>query len=196
MTKALSLHNHDDMTNSSPLFGFNLTPYAAQLQSGVTLNQWGKGLYFLATIERSSQWWLGDLWLLGEAVWGEDAAQLTSEYANGTIRNAAVVCKRFDVAFRQEYVAALDEDALSFAHFQRLTKIESNTDVHRWLSRAIENGWSAARLADEIEGHNGGRKAFRLSMTDMQDNAIRLAAKLTPENLRLLRDAIDKQLGE
>lgn len=194
MSNLLVPHNHDDMT--SPLSGFNLTPYAAQLQSGITLNQWGAGLYFLATIERSSQWWLGDLWILGEAVWGEDAAQYASRYANGTIRNAAVVCRRFPVDFRQEYAAALDEDTISFAHFQRLTKIESNTDVRRWLARAIENDWSAARLAAEIEGSAGGSKTFRLHAVNMQINAERLMRKLPTDKVRELIAELEKQLGE
>jgi len=195
MSDLLSAQRHDEMTNS-PLSGFDLSPYAANLKSDVTLSQWGRGLYWLATLERHNQWWLGDLWIQGETVWGEDAAQFASKYANGTIRNAAVVCRRFEAAFRQEYVAALDEDALSFAHFQRLTKLESNKDVRQWLERAIANGWSAARLSAEIDGEVGGRKTFSLSLTNMEANAAKLAAKLTPGNLRLLRDAIDKQLGE
>lgn len=190
MTK--SLIPHDNAKTTSLLAYFDLSPYSLSIRSGTTLTQWGQGLAFLVGIDRSAPWWIGDAYNAGEDIWGEDAAQFLSEYANGTIRNNGYVCRRFPVSFRHDNMTA----NITFAHFQRVASIKEDEEVRYWLNLARMGEWSAARLGDEIDGHNGGRKAFRLSMTDMQDNAIRLAAKLTPDNLRELIVELNKQLGE
>lgn len=189
---------HVAMTTPAPvslLSGFELSKYALSLRPDCTFVQWGQGLEFVGRLERSSQWWLGDLWILGEAKWGEDAAQYTSRYVNGTIRNAAVVCRRFDVPFRDSYAAALDEDVLNFAHFSCLTKLEPPA-ARVWLDRAIDNAWSARRLAAEIEGSGGGSKTFRLHAVNMQVNAERLMRKLPADKVRELVNELMKRIGE
>lgn len=195
MTNALT-NRHGDMTKPSPLSHFELTPYTLSLRGGITLETWGDGLHWLATVERSVQWWVGDAWLLGVEVWGSDASQYMSKYANGTIRNCAWVCNRFDVSWRERYKAALDADVLSFAHFQRIAKHKDDDLLHYWLARCIENEWSAARLESEIGGNVGGRSTFSLSLSDMRTNAEKLAGKLTPDKLGELIDELSKLRGE
>jgi hypothetical protein len=194
MTTAIQCH--DEMTKPSPLAHFELTPYTLSLRPGITLAAWGNGLHWLTTVEKSVQWWVGDAWIAGEAVWGEDASQYMERYANGTVRNCAVVCRRFDATWRERYKAALDADTLSFAHFQRITRIKDDTVLHDWLALAIANGWSAARLEAEIGGEVGGRATVSLSMSNMPLNAAKLAAKLSPAKLDELIDELMKLRGE
>lgn len=189
MTRAIQ--RHSDMTTQSALSGFQLDPYALSLLPGITLDQWGNGLNFLTTIEGSLNWWIGDAWLLGETVWGERAAQVVTDKANGTIRNCAVVCHRFDLSWRYDYAALL-----SFEHFRRVTSQKDDTALRRWLDLAVTHNWSAARLAAEVEGEAGGRKTFSLSMSNMERNAAKLVATLTPDKVRELIIELQKQLGE
>lgn len=181
---------------ASPLVGFELSPYALSLRAGITLEQWGHGLHFLATVEHSVQWWVGDAWLLGDAVWGEDAAQHMHTFANGTIRNCAVVCRKFDTAWRNRYKAALDDGILRFEHFRRITSLKDDSKLRYWLDLAVANEWSAARLGAEIDGVVGGKVTIGLSAVDMSKNAEKLVAKLTPGKVRELIDELQKHIGE
>jgi hypothetical protein len=188
MTSALA--RNFEITTPSLLAPFDLSPYGLTIRSGTTVAQWGQGLTFLADIDRSTPWWIGDAYNAGEDLFGEDAAQFLSEYANGTIRNNGYVCRRFPLSFRRDNMTP----RLSFAHFQRLASLKDDHKVIEWLQTADMWDWSAARLGAELDGDVGGRKVFSLSMSDMQRNAARLVDRLPPDMVRALIVELEKQL--
>lgn len=181
-----------EITPPSLLAPFDLSPYGLTIRNGTTVAQWGQGLTFLADIDRSTPWWIGDAYNAGEDMFGEDAAQFLSEYANGTIRNNGYVCRRFPLPFRRDNMAG----NITFAHFQRLASIKDDAKVCYWLDMARVGEWSAARLGAELDGDIGGRKTFSLSMSDMTTNAAKLVAKLPADKVRELIAELQKQLEE
>ena len=93
----------------------------------------------IAAYANASSWWLGDWLVFGRMKYGrryKDAIAATGlDYQ--TLRNYAVVSRRFDVSRRR--------DTLSFQHHAELCAL-SDDEQDRWLERAAAGGWSRREL--------------------------------------------------
>lgn len=97
----------------------------------------------LGSIERSSQWWIGDWLLYGAARWGEkyvEAAKITG-YDVGSLRNMASLASQFDLSRRR--------DNLTWCHHAAVASLEPDEQDH-WLDQATAEKLSVSDLRTEL----------------------------------------------
>ncbi|MGW4789931.1 LmbU family transcriptional regulator [Streptomyces sp. NPDC004230] len=97
----------------------------------------------LASIATSSAWCLGDWLLYGQDTYADryHRAIETAGLDYQTLRNYAWVARRFEIGRRRE--------ALSFQHHAEVAALPAE-EQDRWLSHAMEQGWSRNRLRESI----------------------------------------------
>ena len=97
----------------------------------------------IAMRANASLWWLGDWLAFGQDKYGRryrEALALTGlDYQ--TLRNYAVVARRFDLSRRR--------DKLSFQHHAELSALDDE-DQDRWLAQAESAGWSRNELRRRV----------------------------------------------
>jgi hypothetical protein len=103
----------------------------------------------------ASSWWLGDWLLFGRMKYGrryKEAVERTGlDYQ--TLRNYAVVARRFDPSRRRE--------DLTFQHHAEVTSL-SDDEQDSWLARAADGGWSKQELRRRISASRGSASAVTL----------------------------------
>lgn len=106
--------------------------------------QWVRTGLYLGTVERVSQWWIGDWLLYGAAKWGEkyaEAAKITG-YDAGSLRNMASLASHFSLSRRR--------DNLTWCHHAAVASLDEAEQDH-WLDRAVEEKLSVADLRLELK---------------------------------------------
>jgi hypothetical protein len=104
---------------------------------------WVRAGLYLGTVERVSQWWIGDWLLYGVAKWGEkyaEAAKITG-YDAGSLRNMASMASHFPLSRRR--------DNLTWCHHAAVASLDEAEQDH-WLDRAAEEKLSVADLRLEL----------------------------------------------
>ena len=93
----------------------------------------------------ASSWWLGDWLVFGRMKYGrryKEAISVTGlDYQ--TLRNYAVVARRFDASRRRR--------ELTFHHHAELCALPDD-DQERWLDLAAQNAWSKRELRRRVRG--------------------------------------------
>jgi hypothetical protein len=132
----------------------------------------------LGMYTNASSWWLGDWLAFGQHKYGrryKDAIAVTGlDYQ--TLRNYAVVARRFEVA-RRRY-------NLTFQHHATVCPLPDD-EQERWLDRSERHGWSRNELRRQIRaaGDNAGAPG---------DGAARLVMVLDCERERRWREAAQR----
>ena len=124
----------------------------------------------------ASCWWLGDWLAFGQARYGRryrDAIAVTDlEYQ--TLRNYAVVARRFDLSRRR--------DNLSFQHHAEVCAL-CDQDQEFWLDLAADHHWSKAELRRRRRGRvsdgpsDAGGSAIRMLLEPGREQQWREAAQ-------------------
>ncbi len=106
--------------------------------------QWVRTGQYLGTVERVSQWWIGDWLLYGAAKWGEkyaEAARITG-YDPGSLRNMASMASHFPLSRRR--------DNLTWCHHAAVASLPEGEQDH-WLDRAADEKLAVADLRLELK---------------------------------------------
>jgi hypothetical protein len=128
----------------------------------------------VAMYSSASAWWLGDWLVFGEQKYGQRYKEAVSQTGLDykTLRNYAVVARRFDVSRRR--------DNVPFQHHAEVCSLP-DTEQDHWLDLATRHGWSKSELRRQM-------RATRPSLpVSSADRAIALRLGATRE--RLWRDA-------
>jgi len=113
-------------------------------KQGTTLDQWTATLEGLVQSSKVSQWCLGDALNFGSVNFKKDykAACEHTGLANGTLRTAASVAKRFAPAKRRL--------SLSFEHHRLLAPVKDEAQVAAIMDRVEAEGLSVAAMKEII----------------------------------------------
>jgi hypothetical protein len=131
----------------------------------------------LSTRINATAWWLGDWLTFGQAMYGRryrDAIAMTGlDYQ--TLRNYAVVARRFDLS-RRRY-------NLSFQHHAELCAL-TDAEQDQWLDLAAANGWSKQQLRRQVREASPmrspePRRLLRLEIAAHREARWRTAAERT-----------------
>lgn len=98
---------------------------------------------FLGKMNRACSWWVGDLILYGEMMFGHNHAQIEDAIglAPQTISNRASVCRHIPPSQRRE--------ALPFGVHAEVAYLEP-AERDRWLDKAELGQWTRAKLREEM----------------------------------------------
>lgn len=119
------------------------TPVSLAVPNGTPYAAWERLGAELRTLGNWSPWALGDWYLAGERLYGEEAAQAVSDLGLDihTLQNAAWVCSRFLPERRRPL--------LSHAHHGEVASFLPDL-ADGWLKLAEEEGWSRSELRAAI----------------------------------------------
>lgn len=119
---------------------------------------WSEVVGRLKSAEKSIQWWLGDALLFGERKYGEMYSQALEEtdYAYGTLRNAAWVAGKIELSRRH--------DNLPYAHHVAVAPLPPEEQERLLAEAAPEPGerrprLSASELRERGKSENGHSEA-------------------------------------
>lgn len=134
---------------------FELTPIGMRVADGMkppTFAEWEGIGVLLTQIEKAAQWWIGDWMLLGESDFSERASQAVGETGLQveTVKQYAWVAERIPPDRRRP--------ELTFTHHRAVAALPKQEQA-KWLSGAIDKGWSATKLVREIQGEVKTRPA-------------------------------------
>jgi len=96
----------------------------------------------LATMERTSALWVGDLLNLCQAFFGEQYAQLVPEGSEETWRKYQWVCSKVPPTWRRE--------ELTFTHYQIVAGLEDD-NIKDLLDKAVANKWTTRELREAVK---------------------------------------------
>jgi hypothetical protein len=102
--------------------------------------QWETEAKSLQRSHRSMSFWLGDLFIWGEARFGEDFSQAVDTHSEETVRRAMRVCRKFPPERRR---------ACGFSFHQRIESFEP-ADQDEILDLAVKHDWRREQLDEEI----------------------------------------------
>jgi len=121
----------------------------------------------------ATTWWLGDWLIYGQTKYGrryrEAIAATGLDYQ--TLRNYAMVARRFEVSRRQ--------DGLSFQHHAKVCAL-SDADQDKWLDTACAQGWTRNELRRRLRSRRllaaGSLRALRVEVSGEREQRWREAA--------------------
>lgn len=132
----------------------------------ITFDEWAGLMASTTRMAESVQWWLGDVYLFGEAKFGEEASQAldASGVAFKTIQNYAWVAKAIPAYARV--------DGVSWSVHAELASLpESERDL--LLAKAAENAWTVNETRRELNPPQDRQQAeLDADDNDMIDDAI------------------------
>lgn len=124
-----------------------ITPYSLSLPRLTPFAQWEEIGLLVSKIQGASSWWIGDLILAGESLYGDriynESIALT-HYDYATLQNKKWVSRVFPVARRRR--------ELTYSHHQ---EVASNADLpegdqDNLLEQAVQNKWSSKDLRKKL----------------------------------------------
>lgn len=148
-----------DENGGLTLGAWRLTTRGLVISPDATNTQWEQIGHFLAQMEGSIQWLIGDWMAAGERIWGrtyKQAAELFG-YEEQTLRMLVSVSQRVDLLIRI--------NNLSFAH-HRLVVPRPHDEQRALLEYAAEVGLSLAQLRTAIEQFDRIDESVRVQWID------------------------------
>lgn len=125
----------------------------------ITLEEWKALGRIIAFIGRSVAWWSGDWMNIGEALFGEDAAE-----GSDTPETRFDLVKRvtgLEPTTLQNYRSVAEKvpaerrrHELSFAHHQDVASLEPAVQEH-WLAQAVDQMWNRSALRTALREARG-----------------------------------------
>jgi len=105
--------------------------------------------HFFGRVNRASLFWIGDLLLFGERVYGESYAQAAEAtgLAPQSLMNTVSVCKQVPKTRRRPN--------LSLSMHQEVAPLEP-AEQKEWLKRAETEGWTRGQLRGELRAQRNG----------------------------------------
>lgn len=133
--------------------GFRLSSVGLLDGDSATFEEWRELGDLLFGFEKSIQWLIGDWLNIGEKQYGQtyDALADSTGYKIKSLYEYAYVARQVEISIRME--------TLSFGHHGLVAGMKADQQ-RKWLMLADSNGWSVAKLREEI---NGGKKTESVS---------------------------------
>lgn len=116
-----------------------LTAISVEFTAAPTLDQWRQAFQWVKRCETGVAWWLGDMVVHGDNMFGEEASQ---EYERETIRKFAWVAEKVPASVRRR--------TLSYSHHEVVARLPVR-EQERWLIAAEQNGWSVKELRRQLK---------------------------------------------
>jgi hypothetical protein len=166
----ISLHLRDDVIS---------TTTSLAIPKGLTKDQWVAIGTTLGKSDSSLRWWIADWWVYGDHRYGDrKALAVTGVFglAFETLMDYGTVSRNVKASNRFE--------ALSFTHHIQVAALRP-AKQKRYLTRALESGWSVSELKKQIAADSGSDRD--LGPQSNEESARKLAGKIL-EALRVLPD--------
>jgi hypothetical protein len=128
------------------------TTTSLMLPKGLTKDQWVAIGATLGKSDSSLRWWIADWWVYGDHRYGDRktlAARGVFGLAFETLMDYGTVARNIKTSNRFE--------ALSFTHHIQVATL-TPTKQKRYLTRALENGWSVSELKKQIAADSGSNR--------------------------------------
>lgn len=129
-----------------------LTSTGMHLPADMSEADWMAVGQILQKLEQSIQWTIGDWMAFAERVWGKTYAvveELTG-YSYQTLRDYAYVARNVPHEVRRADLTFSHHRVVASLHLESASAPDLNAQRY-WLEQAAEQGWSQARLRQEIE---------------------------------------------
>lgn len=176
-----------DGDGNIPAGNFSITRLGLVMRTGATEADWRAAGAAITLVGEAYQWLVGDWLVIGEHRWGrsyqEAAAALELEY--NTIKEWAWVARAVNLSVRTY--------KLPWSAHRLVASIESDDDKRAWLNAAVEQGWSVARLRQELQAASTGEIAARPTATERYTM---LALKLQAGLQKFVQQASADERGE
>lgn len=124
---------------------FSTSRVAMSFSNQISVEQWAQIGPLILRHADLSNWWLGDWVAFGQRNCGSRYQEAIAATGLGykTLRNYAVVTRRFEVSRRR--------DTLSFGHHAEVCALDDDQQEH-WLDLAQQHRWSRAELRQQLRG--------------------------------------------
>lgn len=126
-------------TTDVDLGKIRLTATGIEFLAVPSLDEWRAAFQWVKRCEGAVQFWLGDLVLAGESMFGEEASQ---EFDRETIRRWVWVCDKVNPDVRRQ--------TLTFSHHEAVAHLEPR-EQRRWLELAESMAWSSKELRRQLK---------------------------------------------
>lgn len=138
MEEAVTIQGESAMTNIN-IWGKT----GLALPKNLKWDQWSEMGYFFNHMNKSMPWLYGDWENFGKDKWGEQAAQCFEEsmYANGTLRNAAWVCRKIPMSRRRE--------GLTYSHHYEVASLTID-EQEKFLDLAEKKQMNVKQLREAV----------------------------------------------
>jgi len=120
-----------------------LTPTALIITDELDMDTYESLARYLGALTDSVNWWLGDLFIYGDKLYGELAAQLIE--ATGRSPGSLQQCVRVSMAI----APGRRHRELSWSHHRAVSHLDSHDQDH-WLTEASVNRWNKAELEGKM----------------------------------------------
>lgn len=138
----------NDLTTLPPLLPtcFRVSRLGVEVSGTPTIEEYTVAMRNLRYVGSCIHWWIGDLLNAAEVHYGEGYSQVmdATGYDYDTVRDAKWVSAAVGLSVRT--------DNLSFYHHRLVAKLDDRLAQKRWLSLAVENDWSVAKLREAMKG--------------------------------------------
>jgi len=120
-----------------------LTLQALVLTEEISFDRFEALCRYVGTIHDSSNWWIGDLLVYGERMYGEEVHQAIEATGKSPdmIMRCVVTATRIPPGRRHAN--------LSWSHHREVAYLEPD-DQDKWLEEAEGNGWTRRQMAEHI----------------------------------------------
>lgn len=126
---------------------FSLLPSAIACDRTPELLEFESLSRFLVNLQRSSSWWLGDMLVIGEQIYGDSIYQSIDDTASlRLLERCAKVCREFPPSRRNA--------TLSFTHHQLLSGVSPRLQ-DALLARAEVEGWDTDQMRQKVREIKG-----------------------------------------
>jgi hypothetical protein len=172
------------------------TATSLTLPKGPTKHQWVAIGATLGKSDSSLRWWIADWWVYGDHRYGDRKALVATAafgLAFETLMDYGTVARRVKTSNRFE--------ALCFTHHIQVAPLRP-AKQKRFLTRALENGWSVSQLKQQIATDGGNNRdpgpqsneetAHKLGGKILE--ALRMLSELERPNRKYLENACGSQL--
>lgn len=121
-----------------------VTPTALILTEELTWEAYESLATYFGKLGDSTNWWLGDLLIYGERIFGEEAAQAVEASGRSpqTLQQACRVAMRISPGRRRR--------ELSWSHHRTVAPLEPE-EQDAWLERAVDQRWTRRELEAQLK---------------------------------------------
>ena len=111
-----------------------------------TLDQWMSAFRHLEYVKDASAWYIGDLVIQGEQMFGPSASQVMEEYNQGQLTDYRLTCEAFPADLRY--------DSIPFSWYRKLRRKDISMEIRaKVLEETVANEWDYQRFLECLAEH-------------------------------------------
>lgn len=132
--------------------GVELLDVSAVIDDNLTRDGWVHALREVGRLAKGSPWWLGDLFIGGQSVWGKGYAKVAAREAG--VRPETIVAY---ATTSRNVPPAVRRSELSHAHHREVEWIGDPEEQARWLEYAVRHGLTVSEFRRALGRGNASR---------------------------------------